>query len=394
MSTITKERVQEIFLGNGPEPTASEERELARIALASLGAEAAVNTEPVAWVRYCSDGTIDGPLMNYQIEDCRKLTWTPLYAVKPAKTSIHDVLTDMNALDGCREWLLSQEQAVNVGPVDGAHDVLIESAAGYLVRVVEACRAAMLQGAESVSNHDELPEVVLHMGQAMSVFEALKKEVLYEHVRHAELGAMGAVNVQVWTSVLGGTLQYETSNGGCTLRVTHTEPVLDENIQDGWVMVPKELTEVMFNAGKVAAGPTKQPDAVSLVYKAMIDSSPDYMVGREAAYTGYEIQENVKDYVRRKIHTAFDVEKAVLWILKNSKYPEPDLWVFDIKVQFVDGPAILTDKSVTVVHSTLCKCSPPVGNVQFIECTLPAEWEGKVSAINCVFKAAPQKEVK
>lgn len=40
MSTITKKRAQEIFLGNGPEPTASEERELARIALASLEAEA------------------------------------------------------------------------------------------------------------------------------------------------------------------------------------------------------------------------------------------------------------------------------------------------------------------------------------------------------------------
>ncbi|MFT2950615.1 hypothetical protein ACMWHU_27635, partial [Klebsiella pneumoniae] len=121
-------------------------------------------------------------------------------------------------------------------------------------------------------------------------------------------------------------------------------------VPDGWVMVPKEPTEVMFNAGKLAAGPTKQPDTASLVYKAMIDSSPDYKVGRETAFTGYEVQENVKDYVRRKIHTAFDVEKAVLWILKNSKYPEPDLWVFDIKVQFVDGPLILTDKSVTVVH--------------------------------------------
>lgn len=39
MSTITKERAQEIFLGNGSELTASEERELARIALASLKAE-------------------------------------------------------------------------------------------------------------------------------------------------------------------------------------------------------------------------------------------------------------------------------------------------------------------------------------------------------------------
>ena len=46
MSTITRERAQEIFLGNGPEPTASEERELARIALASLEAE------PVAYMTY------------------------------------------------------------------------------------------------------------------------------------------------------------------------------------------------------------------------------------------------------------------------------------------------------------------------------------------------------
>ncbi|HCD8184197.1 TPA: DUF551 domain-containing protein [Enterobacter roggenkampii] len=43
MSTITRERAQEIFLGNGPEPTASEERELARIALASLEAEPAIH---------------------------------------------------------------------------------------------------------------------------------------------------------------------------------------------------------------------------------------------------------------------------------------------------------------------------------------------------------------
>lgn len=75
-----------------------------------------------------------------------------------------------------------------------------------------------------VACSERMPEVVLHMGQAMSVFEALKKEILSEHVRHAELGAMGAVNVQVWTSVLGGTLQYETSNGGCTLRVIAAAP--------------------------------------------------------------------------------------------------------------------------------------------------------------------------
>ncbi|HIE8565744.1 TPA: hypothetical protein ACXPW6_003935 [Klebsiella variicola subsp. variicola] len=38
-STITRERIQQIFLGNGTEPSASEERELARIALAAMDSE-------------------------------------------------------------------------------------------------------------------------------------------------------------------------------------------------------------------------------------------------------------------------------------------------------------------------------------------------------------------
>lgn len=38
-STITRERAQQIFLGNGPDPSASEERELARMALAAMDSE-------------------------------------------------------------------------------------------------------------------------------------------------------------------------------------------------------------------------------------------------------------------------------------------------------------------------------------------------------------------
>ncbi|CAH5876198.1 hypothetical protein AI2903V1_1833 [Klebsiella pneumoniae] len=43
-STITRERAQQIFLGNGPEQSASEERELARMALAAM------DSEPVAYI--------------------------------------------------------------------------------------------------------------------------------------------------------------------------------------------------------------------------------------------------------------------------------------------------------------------------------------------------------
>lgn len=73
-------------------PDAAENREFIQAAnpanvLALVEALEKAASEPVAWVRYCSDGTIDGPLMNYQIEDCRKSTWTPLYTVPPALES-------------------------------------------------------------------------------------------------------------------------------------------------------------------------------------------------------------------------------------------------------------------------------------------------------------------
>lgn len=49
-STITRERIQQIFLGNGPEPSASEERELARMALAAM------DSEPVGMFRKSAVG--------------------------------------------------------------------------------------------------------------------------------------------------------------------------------------------------------------------------------------------------------------------------------------------------------------------------------------------------
>ncbi|MFK0370673.1 hypothetical protein ACIQT3_10930 [Enterobacter sichuanensis] len=67
-------------------------------------------------------------------------------------------------------------------------------------------------------------ESVFHMGKAGQIFSALRDKKVCERIEGAHLGAMGAVNVQVWTSVLGGTLQYETSNGGCTLRVITAAP--------------------------------------------------------------------------------------------------------------------------------------------------------------------------
>jgi len=52
-STITRERIQQIFLGNGPELSASEERELARMALAAMDSEPDCNERNL----FCSTDT-------------------------------------------------------------------------------------------------------------------------------------------------------------------------------------------------------------------------------------------------------------------------------------------------------------------------------------------------
>lgn len=54
-STITRERARQIFLGNGPEPSASEERELARMALAAMDSESGCK----ATARICTEMAVN-----------------------------------------------------------------------------------------------------------------------------------------------------------------------------------------------------------------------------------------------------------------------------------------------------------------------------------------------
>ena len=75
-STITRERAQQIFLGNGPEPSASEERELARMALAAM------DSEPVA---YISKSDFDAGYPHILARrDFNKACTMPVYAAQRA----------------------------------------------------------------------------------------------------------------------------------------------------------------------------------------------------------------------------------------------------------------------------------------------------------------------
>ncbi|EGN2328448.1 DUF551 domain-containing protein [Escherichia coli] len=167
MSTITKERAQQIFLGNGPEPTASEERELARIALASLEAD------PVAWAHRLinkRNGVVH-PWVYGSAEACPSeggifnIEVMPLYTAPPAPVAVPE----------CFKRLLHHAYGMTMG-----HDWNKGTMAGHhrakLCQAVDECREAMLQGAdgtltnegtmqlsgnseqiEPVSNRDELP---------------------------------------------------------------------------------------------------------------------------------------------------------------------------------------------------------------------------------------------
>ncbi|HCA3524006.1 TPA: hypothetical protein N3Z88_003895 [Klebsiella quasipneumoniae subsp. similipneumoniae] len=135
-STITRERAQQIFLGNGPEPSASEERELARMALAAM------DSEPVAWIaqnKNTGEVEIDEPFA----KATNPKYWTDSFPVyrhaQPAPVVPDDVLAalqkvarirlDMDGFDGDRR---------------GIADCLCD-AEEALIEVVNR-RAAMLNG--------------------------------------------------------------------------------------------------------------------------------------------------------------------------------------------------------------------------------------------------------
>ncbi|HHA2290976.1 TPA: hypothetical protein ACOEHE_002566 [Enterobacter ludwigii] len=158
MSTITKERAQEIFLGNGPDPTASEERELARIALESLEAE------PVMYAMAGEDLDADATSASKAVVDAWVEEWNQvgepgyrtvtLYTAPPAPVSAPDEryqhLSELYHAQEKRLFKLAQRIK---GPSfdkyahspSQAIDVLESALFG---EITDACRAAMLQGAE------------------------------------------------------------------------------------------------------------------------------------------------------------------------------------------------------------------------------------------------------
>lgn len=91
-STITRERIQQIFLGNGPEPSASEERELARMALAAMDGEPDCNERNL----FCSTDTAR---MRKVISVSAGIEGAPLYRHAQPALVIPDEMTAEQAYE-------------------------------------------------------------------------------------------------------------------------------------------------------------------------------------------------------------------------------------------------------------------------------------------------------
>ncbi|MCP1112817.1 hypothetical protein M6B24_06160 [Enterobacter bugandensis] len=166
MSTITKERI-ELFIKNPLENglTRGEQMELARIALASLEAEAVAYVDPIAFHNFSvyRSGETDNKRMG------REWMWAnpdagliPVYTAPTAPVSVPDAAT---AIRACMEEF-----------PESVHDIVEECAA-----IAESvCRAAMLQGAESAES-----PAGINQGKTETVTTACKLRDAVETIRNS-----------------------------------------------------------------------------------------------------------------------------------------------------------------------------------------------------------------
>ncbi|HFW4230032.1 TPA: DUF551 domain-containing protein [Salmonella enterica subsp. enterica serovar Heidelberg] len=178
MTTITKERI-ELFIKNPLENglTRGEQMELARIALVVLTAE------PVAWM--CEDE--EGREYNSSNEFSCGRFGVPLYAAPPALV-VPDERAAFNAWNnednlpiagvGAKNaaWLAWQARAslcgnsaLNVSPERPADSSNGDDVEAWFDEGWNACRAAMLQGSQPVSQTYNLPELIEGMEVSIDV---------------------------------------------------------------------------------------------------------------------------------------------------------------------------------------------------------------------------------
>lgn len=301
MTTITKERI-ELFIKNPLENglTRGEQMELARIAMASLEAEP-IGAFHIAdqQVGGTSDYIKDGewPIDNGVID---------VYAVPPVQeTGVYNDVFNIIGLLKKNEWaehctstvlgslleseitrLVGKEQPASVVPpaIEPDYEVIKsilptanpdEYACTIAADMWSACRAAMLQGAEPVSQTYELPELIEGMEVSVDVstcdFDA----------GHRYFGTVTEVS------------ELDSAKSGYILLVQDAEPNFDVNgnspvIPDGYALVPVEPTDEMIAAAMECDDvvfDSKDPTAFCVqyreIYYSMVTAAPKPEVNSE-----------------------------------------------------------------------------------------------------------------
>nr|DAN16188.1 MAG TPA: Protein of unknown function (DUF551) [Caudoviricetes sp.] len=237
-STITRERAQQIFLGNGPEPSASEERELARMALAAM------DSEPVELPLDYLHGHKDG------------LEW----AAQLAEAN-HPETGDW-LYDDPIELAKAIRKGTDMPPVQPVADR--EPDRNPVLAYADSYRDMAKQGVESVP--------------IWSVITDLERNIapLYRHAQPVPVVPydfdFDRFNDVVWLECVASNPHMHSPTTSIIARVALelNKRILAGNspvIPEGYVMVPKEPTEQMYDAGDRQMA-TKQ------VWDAMLAAAP------------------------------------------------------------------------------------------------------------------------
>lgn len=203
MNTITRERLEQALV-NPAKITFNygETLELARIALASLGAEkiaepvAKVETVGVCW--YADNGVPRKPAVG-----------TELYAAPPAPVVQEDLLS--MAASAIEDLLEHTDPSTSYY-------------SGVWADVPGKLRAAILQGAEPVSNRDELPDDFISMLTGRAKYLREKGEIKSPELLERAAAALQGEN-------------FDTTA-----------------IPSGWKLVPIDPTKDMLRAGQSVVG--------------------------------------------------------------------------------------------------------------------------------------------
>ncbi|HFO0277743.1 TPA: DUF551 domain-containing protein [Klebsiella quasipneumoniae] len=252
-STITRERAQQIFLGNGPEPSASEERELARMALIAMDSEPCTDDELSNLLWYSQEATCHSDPNYYcefqrlatpgfiawiirELQERRKVDSEPVAVTDDMAYAFHHALTDS---------------------MIGADDVE-EIKTG--LRAVFANLTAPVVSAEYP---DMLPcSVLLEPGlrfgkgiKTSTMLAALARRAVYE----SDMAALSPEE----------RAEFQARIEDFKSLIAQPAPV----VPDGYVMVPKEPTKEMIDAGWLHYMGTKNPSSKG-TYKAMLAAAP------------------------------------------------------------------------------------------------------------------------